>query len=126
MLHPFGLGLSSTKLEILTPEEVRRASPTFSYAVESPIPTPWGMIFSWLTDSLLIIHLGYLLYEFNGFWMNEKPENIMKFNEVKDKFEQRIRKVLQSPDVNLELTFKAEDDTVSVSSIESLERETVL
>ena len=58
--------------------------------------------------------------------MNEKPENIMKFNEVKDKFEQRIRKVLQSPDVNLELTFKAEDDTVSVSSIESLERETVL
>ena len=58
--------------------------------------------------------------------MNEKPESIMEFNRVKDKFEKRIRELLQSTSTVLELEYTPVDNAVPVMSLASLERETVL
>lgn len=50
----------------------------------------------------------------------------MMFNAVKDKFEEGIIKDLQSTTAHLLLKHNTEDDAVSLASVESLERETVL
>ena len=63
---------------------------------------------------------GYLFYEFNAFWFEEKPESIMEFNRVKDKFEDVIRQRLSSNTSVLQLKYKQED-TASLSSVSSLD-----
>lgn len=35
----------------------------------------------------------YLFYEFDSYWMNAKPDNLMEFNIVQEKFERSIKKV---------------------------------
>ncbi|XP_065335907.1 ELMO domain-containing protein 1 [Cloeon dipterum] len=40
----------------------------------------------------------YLFYEFDRFWMEEKPRDIMEFNPIRDKFEKSIRHSLAKRD----------------------------
>lgn len=37
----------------------------------------------------------YLFYEFDSYWMNAKPDNLMEFNIVQEKFEKSIKKVTE-------------------------------
>lgn len=39
----------------------------------------------------------YLFYEFDRFWVECKPKDIMEFSSVRDKFEKNIRVILQNP-----------------------------
>lgn len=39
----------------------------------------------------------YLFYEFDGFWIESKPSNIMEFSSIQKKFENNIRAALLNP-----------------------------
>lgn len=39
----------------------------------------------------------YLFYEFDKYWIESKPKNIMEFSHIKEKFEKNIRQSLQDP-----------------------------
>lgn len=39
----------------------------------------------------------YLFYEFNGFWIESKPINMMEFSSIQEKFENSIRLALSNP-----------------------------
>lgn len=39
----------------------------------------------------------YLFYEFDRFWIECKPRDIMEFSTVRDKFEKNLRTILQNP-----------------------------
>lgn len=39
----------------------------------------------------------YLAYEFDKFWLAEKPESIMLFNEYREKFHDKVRLRLKDP-----------------------------
>ncbi|KAJ8388271.1 hypothetical protein AAFF_G00135320 [Aldrovandia affinis] len=43
----------------------------------------------------------YLAYEFDQFWIKEKPESIMEFNRYREKFHEKIKGLLEEPDVSL-------------------------
>ncbi|XP_036373131.1 ELMO domain-containing protein 2 isoform X1 [Megalops cyprinoides] len=45
----------------------------------------------------------YLAYEFDKFWVEEKPESIMEFNRYREKFHEQVKKQLEEPDVTLYL-----------------------
>lgn len=47
---------------------------------------------------------GYLVYEFDKFWFEEKPESIMYFNIYREKFHEKIKGLLL--DYNVSLTLK--------------------
>lgn len=47
---------------------------------------------------------GYLVYEFDKFWLEEEPESIMYFNLYREKFHERIKGLLM--DCNAVLTLK--------------------
>lgn len=47
---------------------------------------------------------GYLVYEFDKFWFEEKPESIMYFNIYREKFHEKIKGLLL--DCNVSLTLK--------------------
>lgn len=40
----------------------------------------------------------YLFIEFDKFWMEMKPEDVMQFNRIRDLFENRIRDELKKPE----------------------------
>lgn len=46
----------------------------------------------------------YFAYEFDKFWIEEKPESIMEFNRYREKFHEKMKALLQEPDVSLCLT----------------------
>lgn len=46
----------------------------------------------------------YLVYEFDKFWFEEKPESIMYFNVYREKFHEKIKGLLL--DCNVSLTLK--------------------
>lgn len=39
----------------------------------------------------------YLFYEFDGFWIESKPSNMMEFSSIQEKFENSIRMALANP-----------------------------
>lgn len=39
----------------------------------------------------------YLFYEFDRFWIDSKPQNMMDFSNIREKFEQSIRSSLENP-----------------------------
>ena len=39
----------------------------------------------------------YLFYEFDGFWIESKPSNMMEFSSIQEKFETNIRAALANP-----------------------------
>ncbi|KAF7223609.1 ELMO domain-containing protein 2 [Nothobranchius furzeri] len=45
----------------------------------------------------------YLVYEFDKFWVSEKPESIMQFNQYREQFHEVVKTLLRSPDVSLKL-----------------------
>lgn len=57
----------------------------------------WALYFFFLTT-------GYLVYEFDKFWFEEKPESIMYFNIYREKFHEKIKGLLL--DYNVSLTLK--------------------
>lgn len=52
----------------------------------------------------------YLFYEFDSFWMECKPKNIMEFSSVKERFEKYVKSHLQDPDVTFRINLSV--DTV--------------
>jgi len=67
--------------------------------------------------------LGYLFFEFGAFWMSEKPESVMIFNQVRDKFADKITALLKNPSTVLELKYKTLLDDASLASVSTLDRE---
>ncbi|XP_069487299.1 ELMO domain-containing protein 2 isoform X3 [Ambystoma mexicanum] len=45
----------------------------------------------------------YLIYEFDKFWFEEEPENIMHFNHFREKFHSKVTVLLSDPDTVLVL-----------------------
>ncbi|KAG2465856.1 ELMO domain-containing protein 2 [Polypterus senegalus] len=50
----------------------------------------------------------YLVYEFDKFWFQEEPESIMLFNQYREKFHEKVKRLLQQPSVVLVLTLDSE------------------
>ncbi|RXN01910.1 ELMO domain-containing protein 2 [Acipenser ruthenus] len=46
---------------------------------------------------------GYLAYEFDKFWFKEEPESIMEFNQYREKFHEKVKRLLLEADVTLTL-----------------------
>ena len=67
--------------------------------------------------------LGYLFFEFSAFWISEEPESVMVFNQVRDKFADRITALLNNPSTVLELKYKTLHDDASLASVSTLDRE---
>ncbi|XP_032231955.2 ELMO domain-containing protein 2 isoform X1 [Nematostella vectensis] len=63
----------------------------------------------------------YLLYEFNSFWMIEKPASVMEFNKYKDLFEEKIGRMLKDTNVRLILKHSTIDQMGSLTSLNSLD-----
>lgn len=72
----------------------------------------WSYTFKmrWFGCDIIIEHCifflttGYLVYEFDKFWFEEKPESIMYFNVYREKFHEKIKGLLL--DYNVSLTLK--------------------
>ncbi|XP_055933159.1 ELMO domain-containing protein 2-like [Argiope bruennichi] len=47
----------------------------------------------------------YLFYEFDKFWLSEKPRDIMEFSRIRAKFQDNVLKLLQNPKAQLKLSF---------------------
>lgn len=60
--------------------------------------TPVGIV------CVVFLLAGYLVYEFDKFWLEEEPESIMYFNLYREKFHERIKGLLM--DCNAVLTLK--------------------
>ncbi|XP_071950027.1 ELMO domain-containing protein 1-like [Antedon mediterranea] len=50
----------------------------------------------------------YLFYEFDRFWISEKPDTIMEFNRIRQKFRLRIIEKLEDPETILSAKFELE------------------
>lgn len=51
----------------------------------------------------------YLAFEFNKFWIQEEPESIMEFNTYREKFHEKMKRLLQEPGVTLLLTIESKN-----------------
>ena len=51
----------------------------------------------------------YLFYEFDRFWIESKPDNVMQFTFIKDQFEKNIRDDLTNPNAVLKINFVVKD-----------------
>ncbi|XP_030754901.1 ELMO domain-containing protein 2 [Sitophilus oryzae] len=51
----------------------------------------------------------YLFYEFDRFWVESKPRDIMEFSNVKNKFEQKIRTLLQNPRTEFRISLSVQN-----------------
>ncbi|XP_066574481.1 ELMO domain-containing protein 2 [Amia ocellicauda] len=49
----------------------------------------------------------YLVYEFDKFWFKEEPQSIMEFNHYREKFHEKVKRLLLEPDVALSITLDA-------------------
>ena len=49
---------------------------------------------------------GYLIVEFDAYWMKSKPENVMAFPTVRDAFSEELRAQLAVDSDSLSLVFK--------------------
>lgn len=67
--------------------------------------------------------LGYLFYEFSVFWISEEPESVMMFNQVRDKFADKITELVKNPSTVLELKYKTLHDDTSLASVSTLDKE---
>ncbi|XP_074651247.1 ELMO domain-containing protein 2-like [Tubulanus polymorphus] len=52
----------------------------------------------------------YLFTEFDQFWIDAKPENIMQFNEVREKFESKMIELLEDNSTCFKLNFQTSSD----------------
>ncbi|XP_050301983.1 ELMO domain-containing protein 2 [Anthonomus grandis grandis] len=50
----------------------------------------------------------YLFYEFDKFWVDSKPTDIMEFSAVRDKFEKNVRVSLQNPRTEFKIALTVE------------------
>ncbi|KAF6206379.1 hypothetical protein GE061_017612 [Apolygus lucorum] len=51
----------------------------------------------------------YLFYEFDRFWIESKPADVMQFTFIKDQFEKNIRDLLANPSTVFKINFVVED-----------------
>lgn len=51
----------------------------------------------------------YLLYEFDAYWMNAKPDNLMQFNNVHFKFEKTIKKLAEKEACHFKMNLNVEN-----------------
>ncbi|XP_014254930.1 ELMO domain-containing protein 2 [Cimex lectularius] len=47
----------------------------------------------------------YLFYEFDRFWIEAKPQDVMQFSFIKDQFEESIRRLLENPMTTFNINF---------------------
>jgi hypothetical protein len=45
----------------------------------------------------------YLFVEFDKFWLNEKPRDVMEFNRIRDLFENNVRTLLRNKSTCLKI-----------------------
>ena len=45
---------------------------------------------------MVLFHTGYLFVEFDKFWFDERPRDIMEFNRVKTKFQKQLIRKLKN------------------------------
>lgn len=66
---------------------------TYIYNVSKSLPT------------IRLFHqfYSYLFYEFDRFWLECKPKDIMEFSNIKDRFEMNIRQSLQDPNTTFQI-----------------------
>lgn len=76
-----GINLTSMAWHLLKDEDAK----TYIYNVSKSLP------------SIRLFHqlYSYLFYEFDRYWVECKPKNIMEFSNIKEKFENNIRMSLQ-------------------------------
>lgn len=82
-------------------------------------------MYTYQTDNhCFLCHLlGYLFFEFSAFWISEEPASVMEFNQVKDKFADKITALLKNPNTVLELKYKILHDDTSLTSVSTLDKE---
>lgn len=51
----------------------------------------------------------YLLFEFDLFWMHSKPDNLMEFNNVQEKFEKTIVKFSERENCHFKMNLSVEN-----------------
>lgn len=68
---------------------------------------------------MLLYVLGSMFYEFNSFWLNEKPESVMEFNRIKEKFENKITAML-TKDVTALISLKYKEGFNNMGSLTSV------
>ncbi|KAG8237659.1 hypothetical protein J437_LFUL017553 [Ladona fulva] len=61
--------------------------------------------------SLKLFHImySYLFFEFDKFWINEKPKNVMQFSIVREKYEKGLKDSLADPKTILRLNFHVDE-----------------
>ncbi|PRD23670.1 UNVERIFIED_CONTAM: ELMO domain-containing protein 1 [Trichonephila clavipes] len=64
-----------------------------------------SMAYDMLKNQSLQVHFynSYLFYEFDKFWLSEKPRDIMEFSRIRAKFQTKILKQLENPKTQLKL-----------------------
>lgn len=57
--------------------------------------------------SIRVFHqlYSYLFYEFDKFWIESKPKDVMQFSYIRDQFETNIRDILKNPSTVFRITF---------------------
>ena len=55
----------------------------------------------------MLLFTGYLFFEFNKFWIAEKPRDVMDFSRIRDKFQENLTVKLQDMGAVLETDFGA-------------------
>ena len=51
-----------------------------------------------------LLFLGYITYNFNQFWFDSKPDNVMSFPRIKDQFSTELKKELCERPVSVKLS----------------------
>lgn len=51
----------------------------------------------------------YLFYEFDGFWIESKPSNMMEFSSIQEKFEKSIRMALADPSASFRINLAVDN-----------------
>ena len=65
------------------------------------------MLFENRSKNFFSLSTGYLMFEFDKFWLAEKPKDIMEFNRVKNKFQKKIIHMLKDRTVSLRGSFNS-------------------
>ena len=76
--------------------------------VKNELCRTWLVRIFYYLISLFSSSPGYLLYEFDKFWFEEKPRDIMEFNRVKNKYQKRLLTMLKDKNTVLRCNFNKE------------------
>jgi len=90
-----GINLTSLALVLLRDGSAK----TYFYNISRSLPT------------IRLFHsfYSYLFCQFDKFWQESKPKNIMEFSMVRERFEKKIRALLDNPQAEFKIALKVEN-----------------